>query len=132
VLLAQLRTASAGLRPSCKCAKQNGINFESLRTKARRDLLIRSFRTDETEISAVDWSDKLDQDASRPSLKSDRVDRRKSTHLWFMIHVWCLSSPCCSREKDRIMENNGGDRREMLTTSQVRELIGVPVATLHD
>jgi predicted DNA-binding transcriptional regulator AlpA len=30
------------------------------------------------------------------------------------------------------MENNGGYRRDMLTASQVRDLTGVPVSTLHD
>ncbi len=30
------------------------------------------------------------------------------------------------------MENNGRNPREMLTASQVRELTGVPVSTLHD
>lgn len=35
-------------------------------------------------------------------------------------------------ERDRIVENNGRNPREMLTASQVRELTGVPVLTLHD
>lgn len=48
-----------------------------------------------------------------------------------MIQVGCFSSPACG-EKGRVMENNGRDRREMLTASQVRELTGVPVSTLHD
>jgi predicted DNA-binding transcriptional regulator AlpA len=48
-----------------------------------------------------------------------------------MIQVLGFSSPACG-EKDRIMENNGEDRRKMLTASQVRELTGVPVSTLHD
>ena len=48
-----------------------------------------------------------------------------------MIQVGCFSIPACG-EKGRIMENNGRDRREMLTASQVRELTGVPVSTLHD
>ena len=30
------------------------------------------------------------------------------------------------------MRNNGEDRAEMLTASEVREITGVPVSTLHD
>ena len=48
-----------------------------------------------------------------------------------MIQMGCFSSPAYG-EKSRIMENNGRDRREMLTATQVRELTGVPVSTLHD
>jgi predicted DNA-binding transcriptional regulator AlpA len=48
-----------------------------------------------------------------------------------MIRSCCFSNPGHG-EKDSIMRNNGEDRGEMLTATEVREITGVPVSTLHD